>query len=66
MRRHRSNFAGDLLRLAASAVVAVSACFAITNGSFYWLGGRVSERTMSGWIENFGDWYLAYLGNAML
>jgi hypothetical protein len=54
------------LRLAGSACIAVSACFAITNGSFYWLGGRVSAPRLAGWIDNFGDWYLSYLGNALL
>jgi len=66
LQRHLAAELADLLRLAASAGIAVSACFAITNGSFYWLGGRVSDLSVAGWIENFGDWYLSYLGNALL
>lgn len=66
LQRHVRGEAADVVRLAISAFIAVSACFVITNGSFYWLGGRVSAVSMAGWIENFGDWYATYLGNALL
>jgi hypothetical protein len=56
----------DALRLAGSAIAALSVCFAITNGSFYWLGGRVREASMAGWVENFSDWYLSYVITALL
>jgi hypothetical protein len=66
LQRHVRGELADLVRLSASAFIAVSACFAITNGSFYWLGGRVRGMSLAGWFENFGDWYASYLGNALL
>lgn len=59
------HFAGISLRsaglLAASALVAVSVCFVISNGSFYWLSANVPTRSFAGWLTNMGDWYFAYL-----
>jgi hypothetical protein len=66
LHRQRTGALSDALRLALSAIVALSVCFLITNGSFYWLGGRVRAASMAGWIENLSDWYLSYLGTAML
>lgn len=56
----------DLLPLAGSFVVAVSACYLISNGSFYWLGDSVAQRTLAGWGKNLGDWYLPYLYTAAI
>jgi hypothetical protein len=56
----------DVLKLAGSAWLAVSGCFVITNGSFYWFSARVAHTSMAGWIENFSDWYLSYIGSALL
>jgi len=47
--------------LAGSAFVAVSIAFAISNGSFYWLGGRHAEPNMVDWIGNFAKWYPYFL-----
>jgi hypothetical protein len=47
--------------LAASFLVATSACFLVSNGSFYWLSDTVTNATFPGWIKNFSDWYLPYL-----
>jgi hypothetical protein len=47
--------------LAASLFVAVSSCYLVSNGSFYWLSGRHGEPTLSGWAANFGYWYLDFL-----
>lgn len=44
----------------ASLVGSVSICFLISNGSFYWLGGRI-EPTWKGWMWNFAEWYWAFL-----
>lgn len=55
----------ELALLAVASFGAVSACYVISNGSYYWIsdtwlaGGKV--RTFGGWIENLGDWYLPYL-----
>jgi hypothetical protein len=47
--------------LSCSLLVAVSVCFLISNGSFYWIGDRVAHRSWSGWLDNLGDWYLPFL-----
>jgi hypothetical protein len=47
--------------LSCSLFVAVSACFLISNGSFYWIGDRVAQRSWKGWLDNLGDWYLSFL-----
>lgn len=51
---------------AASVLVAVSLCYVISNGSFYWLSASVAEPSLSGWIKNLGDWYLPYLTSTTL
>ena len=45
-------------------VVATSACFVLSNGSFYWLSDVVAAPTLAGWGKNLGDWYLPYLFTA--
>lgn len=47
--------------LALGVVIATSACFLISNGSFYWLSANVPARSFGGWMSNMGDWYFAYL-----
>jgi hypothetical protein len=57
--------ARELALTAALLVVSVSACYLVSNGSYYWLsdtwlaGG--ATRSFGGWVENLGDWYLPYL-----
>ena len=50
-----------LALLAASLAGAVSACFIITNASFYWLAARAAPPTVAGWRANFADWYGYFL-----
>ena len=52
--------------LLTSSLLAISACFLISNGSFYWLGGRVAEPTWSGWVQNFSRWYWPFLQSSLL
>lgn len=47
-------------------VVAASACFLVSNGSFYWLSGVVAERSFGGWFANLGHWYLPFLRSTLL
>ena len=51
--------------LGVSLLVAVSICYLISNGSYYWLSDgwltAGSVRSFAGWIENLGDWYVPYL-----
>ena len=46
---------------AVTLATAVSACFVISNGSFYWLAERASAPSFAGWRENFTDWYGYFL-----
>ena len=65
----RKNYAGIGLRefgfLAAAVLAAVSVCYVISNGSYYWLSDSWltagNTRSFGGWMENLGDWYLPYL-----
>lgn len=52
--------------LPAMFLVAYSACFFISNVSFYWLSDGAFAKTMAGSISNFGIWYPRYLYTASL
>ena len=56
----------DLGLLLASAVVAASACYLVSNGSFYWISASVPARSLGGWIENLGDWYLPFVQTTLM
>lgn len=43
--------------LLLSLFVANNVCYLLTNGGFYWLGGRVTDPSLSGWTHNFSLWY---------
>lgn len=66
----RKHYAGPHAReaglLIASAIVAASVCFLISNGSFYWISANVPVRSFAGWMENLGDWYLPYLRTTLM
>ncbi len=47
----------DLGRLAISLAASVTVCFLLTQGSFYWLGGRIAAPSLAGWWSNFLGWY---------
>jgi hypothetical protein len=60
--RYTSGLNVRTLGLAVLALVlSVTACYVISNGSFYWLSGSVpAPRSFSAWWENLGDWYLPF------
>jgi len=58
---YRGLHARELGLLVASALVATSVCYLISNGSFYWLSASVPARSFAGWIENLGDWYRPFV-----
>lgn len=62
LRRAYRHEALDLARGAASLALATSVCFLLTNGAFYWLGGRVAHPTLSGWWAKLVHWYPDFLG----
>src|SRR5690606_22182741 len=54
-----------------SIVVAASVCYLISNGSYYWLGSHWlaasgATRSLAGWGKNLGDWYLSFVGMALV
>lgn len=64
--RHVSANAASAAWLVGLGLVAISVCFVISNGSYYWLADSVAAPSMDGWLKNLGDWYLPYLrSNAM-
>ncbi|MGH8183629.1 MAG: hypothetical protein ACREPH_08225 [Rhodanobacteraceae bacterium] len=61
------------LGLVMGVVVFASLSFLISNGSFYWLGGRVAHTSLAGWAANTWQWgprfvatTLAYAGSVLL
>jgi hypothetical protein len=57
LRRGYGRLPRDLGRLALRLWVSVSVAFLITQGSFYWLGGRIAQPSIAGWWSNFAAWY---------
>ncbi|MBS0591046.1 MAG: hypothetical protein JSR65_10475 [Proteobacteria bacterium] len=66
-RHYRSLGARELGLAAVTAFVAISACYVISNGSFYWFSASVPQpRSFGAWMKNFGDWYLPYVTSQMI
>jgi hypothetical protein len=61
LRKHLGGTPRDAALLAVSLFGAVSLCYLVSNGSFYWLGGKAAARSWNGWIANFVDWYWLFL-----
>lgn len=61
--RHTSGLGlGTLGFAVATLLVSVTACYVISNGSFYWLSHSVpAPRSFAAWWENLQDWYLPFL-----
>lgn len=59
--RQRLDLRG-LALLVASLFVSVSIAYAISDGSFYWLGGRVASPNLAGYVEHFPQYYGYFLG----
>ena len=48
-------------------VVSWTACYLLSNGSFYWLSASVPlPRSSAAWFANLGDWYLPFLQTTAL
>ncbi|HVX06086.1 MAG TPA: hypothetical protein VHA71_13325 [Rhodanobacteraceae bacterium] len=47
------------------AVVLAIAAFLVSDGSFYWLGGRVADRSLAGWATNAWRWGPSFVMVAM-
>ncbi len=61
LRRHVVQRPSDAVRLAGSLLASFTACFVLTEGSFYWLGGRIGQPSVAGWWADFASWYGPFL-----
>ncbi len=50
-----------IMEFSATLLTSVSLCFLSSNGSFYWLSGRVPSPSLAGWLINFRCWYPHFL-----
>jgi len=48
------------------ALVCASLSFAISNGSFYWIGGRHAETSFAGWIASLLQWGPLFVRTTMV
>ena len=63
-RLHQAHAWSALAWLLPVFVLSTTACYLVSNGSFYWLSDVVAAPTLAGWGKNLGDWYLPYLRTA--
>lgn len=66
--RHQFGLRLPTLGLAAvTLIVSETACYLISNGSFYWLSDSVPlPRSFASWFVNLGDWYPPFLATTAL
>ncbi len=53
-------------RLAGAVVASTLVAFAISNGAFYWMGGRVAETSMAQYVQTWIDYAPAFLGSTLM
>jgi hypothetical protein len=53
--RVQATWASAVVTLGVGLVCATLS-FAISNGSFYWIGGRLADASMAGWLANALEW----------
>ncbi len=58
--------APGLARLAAVAVAATALAFVISNGAFYWFGGRVADTNGTQFVQTFVDYAPRFLASTLL
>ncbi|MDR1076508.1 MAG: hypothetical protein LBL59_09495 [Xanthomonadaceae bacterium] len=51
---------------ALALVASVAVCHLIAQGGFYWTSANVVEPSFAGWLKNYSDWLLPYLGTVAL
>ncbi len=47
-------------------LAAVAVCHLFAQGGFYWTTRNVAEPTLGGWMKNYADWFVPYLGTTAL
>ncbi len=61
LRRRATENLHGLAAFAGSVFVAVTLAYAISNASFYWLGGRVAQTSPAHFVERFFVYYRHFL-----
>ncbi len=56
----------DLFRPAGIALAVTVLAFVLSNGSFYWLGGRVTETSLAQFLQTFVDYAPRFLASTLL
>jgi len=55
-----------LPRAAVLLVASVAVCHLFAQGGFYWTSRNVPDPTVAGWLRNYAQWFLPYLGTTAL
>lgn len=47
-------------------LASVAVCHLFAQGGFYWTTRNVADPTLGGWLNNYADWFVPYLGTTAL
>lgn len=61
LRRNAGENLRGLLLLAASALLSTTLAYAVSNGGFYWFGGRYPDPNVAQYVERFFAYYRWFL-----
>lgn len=61
LRRHYRFDGGTLLRLAVAALLSINLAYLISNGAFYWLGGRYLQPNLGEYLQRFAQYYSHFI-----
>lgn len=64
--RKASTDLNGLGRLAGAALASTLVAFALSNGAFYWFGGRVAETSLAQYVQTWIDYAPGFLGSTLL
>ncbi len=64
--RHAGKDVAALGRMAGVAAGAVALAFMVSNGAFYWLGGRVAETSMAQFAQTIVDYGPVFLTSTLI
>jgi len=55
-----------LAKLTGAALAATAVAFVISNGAFYWFGGRVAETSLVQFVQTFVDYAPSFFGSTLM
>jgi hypothetical protein len=64
--RHPRTDALGLIRLAVVATVITALAFVVSNGAFYWFGGRVADTSLAQFAQTFVDYAPRFLASTLM